>query len=157
MSAELHIVGAERLAEVAREIRRAGGPELRKEMLSGFKAAGERLKPIAREAARSRLPHGGGLAEYVARGRLTVKTRTGGAAAGVRLEMNRSKAGGKVNLKGMDEGVVRHPVFGNRNNWAEEAIAPGFWSEAFANNPQIVQETQKEMRKVVERIARRIG
>ena len=36
--------------------------------------------------------------------------------------------GRKIDLKQLDSGVVRHPLFGNRKHWYPQQVTPGWWS-----------------------------
>lgn len=78
---------------------------------------------IADRVAVERLPKRGGFAGYMAG----------------RLEVHRSKIDGGVRLtfdaKGTDaarinQGRLRHPVYGNDGNWVTQTVRPGFADEA---------------------------
>jgi len=83
------------------------------------------LKAAARYGARRRLPTRGGLAERVAESKFGVRVTSSGKRTGVRV-VGRSG----YDLQGLDEGLVRHPVFGNRKRWVSETVRPGWFSDA---------------------------
>lgn len=83
----------------------------------------EDASKIADQVAQERLPKRGGFAEYMAR----------------RLEVHRSKIAGGLRLtfdaKGTDaarinQGRLRHPVYGDDETWVTQTVRPGFADEA---------------------------
>lgn len=122
---EIRIEGAEKLQQVAKQLRAAGeqGKGLRRELLRGIRAAAAPLKPEIAESALRVLPRRGGLAALVAGSRFGVRTRTGGNAVGVRVV-----ATSRVGVARIDDGSVRHPVFGHRDRWVTEKVTPGWFT-----------------------------
>jgi hypothetical protein len=126
--AELHQLGA---------ALKAAPRELKRELPRAMKQV---ALPMAREVKTTgagRLPKRGGLAAYIASARITIKTRTTGRQAGVRIEGGKTKTGGKVDLPHIDAGALRHPVrqrsvekaAGRKPLWVSQSVEPGFWSE----------------------------
>jgi len=108
------------------------------------------------EHARAILPKRGGLNEWVASAPIKASIRTGARSAGVRLRMGRNSLKKRSDLDAIDKGMVRHPTYGRRggktrkpvknpgafgrhfaivqraNDWHDQAVAPGFFSDPAA-------------------------
>lgn len=71
-----------------------------------------------------------GLRESVARTvRVVNRTRGSGNQLTVKSEGSRMPADQKGLPVAMNEGKWRHPVFGNRKNWAEQTVTPGWFDK----------------------------
>lgn len=116
------------------------------------------VPPIERavdEHALAILPKRGGLNRWVADAPVKASIRTGARSAGVRLKMGRNSLKKRSDLNSIDKGEVRHPTYGRRggkvrkavtptgfgrhfaieerrNDWHDQAVAPGFFSEPAA-------------------------
>lgn len=119
---DVRIVGAQQLEQLARQLKEMGGAELRRGLFRGIERAMKPVKAAVRESALSSLPKKGGLNQRVARAKLSTKKRTAGRDVAIRLVAS----GG--DLRRIDEGKVRHPVFGHRKVWVTEAVEPGWFS-----------------------------
>src|SRR6266487_1865942 len=117
--------GADKLTRLGRALKAAGDKDLQRELRRAMQRGGRPLKDAARRGALERLPKRGGLAERVASSKFGVRTSTAGKGASVRV-IGRSG----YDLQGMDEGEIRHPVYGNRKRWVSEKIRPGWFSDA---------------------------
>lgn len=133
---DVRITGADKLTEVGKRLKAAGDKGLRKEFLAGMQRAGAPLKAEAQASARTHLPHRGGLAAEAAGSGFSVRTRTAGRSVGVRVVAK----GRKVRALGaLDRGRLRHPVYGNRNVWVTQHIAPGWFTGALTRHADVVQ------------------
>jgi hypothetical protein len=117
--------GAEKLTRLGVAIKAAGDKDLQRELRRAMQRGGKPLKEAARRGALERLPKRGGLAERVSTSKFGVRTTTSGKGAAVRIV---GQSG--YDLQGMDDGLIRHPVYGNRKNWVSETIAPGWFFDA---------------------------
>lgn len=117
--------GAGKLLRLSAAIKAAGDKDLERALRRAMQRGGKPLKAAARQGALERLPKRGGLAERVAGSKFGVRTSSAGKRAGVRV-IGRSG----YDLQGMDEGLIRHPVRGNRKRWVSQEIAPGWFSDA---------------------------
>ncbi len=118
--------GADKLRRVAVAIKTSGDKDLRRELLRGMQRGGKPLKDAARRGALERLPKRGGLAERVASSKFGVRTSTTGKGASVRV-IGRSG----YDLQGMDDGLIRHPVYGKwRKGVKGQPVKPGWFSDA---------------------------
>lgn len=137
--------GSERLAALAVQLKIAGDVTLRRELLRGLKSAANPLVEATADAAREKLPHGGGLNEQVAGQKVKVQVRTGARTAGVRLTTT------APDTAQTDSGIVRHPVYGNRKRWVTQKIpaATGWWSKTLADKgPEVTTELLAAMERV---------
>lgn len=137
------------------------GKWLRKELFAGMQRASKLVKAAARQSAMDTLPRGGGLNTYVAGARLTTKVSITGRQVGVRVLGSRqnvrsaaversrkahrkaARAAGQkvraskdpnptVDLRAIDRGRLRHPLFGARGQgqWFNQQVRPGWWTKA---------------------------
>ena len=122
MAADLRITGAEDLAALSRKLKAAGehGKGLRKELLKEIRLAAKDTVTAVKANADT-LPKHGGLARRFKRG-IGVRTTTG-RVVGVRIV---AKNG--YDVEGINRGIVRHPVFGNRDKWVSQQVPPGWFT-----------------------------
>ena len=66
------------------------------------------------------------LSSRVVNAKYKVKVKAG-RNPGVVLTATGSK-GRKIDLNQLDSGIVRHPLFGNREHWYSQPVPPGWWS-----------------------------
>ena len=100
--------GSAQLAALAARLKVAGEKGLKLELSRGLKAGASPLIRMAGEAARAKLPHGGGLNEQVAGQKVTVSVLMGARTASVRMTTT------APDTKQTDAGGVRHPVFARK-------------------------------------------
>ena len=105
----------------------------------------EALKPAVRRSAQTTLPARGGLARKIASSDLKVQRRTG------RVSLRATNAS---NIRRMNEGTVRHPVFARANQtrsqwrWVDQRIPKGWF-----DNPTLASEMR--LRRVIEQARQR--
>ena len=135
---ELQIEGADKLAVLAARMKEAGDPArgFRKELQKALRDAAKPLVNDVKRSIRANLPRKGGLAEHVIRTRIGVRTRLSMSTAGVRIAASSKD----YNLRTMDRGIVRHPLFGNRNHWYSQRIPIGWWSKPLESGAPEVRE-----------------
>lgn len=157
---DLQVRGADKLAKVAKVLREAGDKELKKELTRGLRAAAQPLVVDAKKEFVDRLPQHGGLAKLAGRSRFTVKVRTSGRMAGVKIAANgpKERGGGRLNIRALNRGTFRHPVYprGPRDQWTwvEQKIKPGAFDDTLARHkPRI----QGELIKAIDEVARKVG
>lgn len=135
-----------KLERVAAAVRASGNKELRRELEKGLRRAVRPMQKTFRAGALGYLPFRGGLAEWVAsdmrfRTSVSVGERT-------RLRIRASLPG--HDLPAINRGRLRHPVFGNRENWVLQLVRPHFWDDAGILG---AQEAEKEIVAAVDRTA----
>lgn len=142
----IKIEGTQQLEDLSAKLLAAGNVELRKQMLKNIRVSVAPVKPLIIAEARGTLPHSGGANEWVASSKIsigatvsprtaTVAVRASNTSSAIKAKKARAKAAGKKyggnamhNLKAIDGGVLRHPVFGNREVWADTKVKPGFFT-----------------------------
>lgn len=54
---------------------------------------------------------------------------------------------GKSDMKALNRGKLRHPLFGNRHHWYNQSIKPGMWDKSLAKvAPDAVEKVDDAMR-----------
>jgi hypothetical protein len=143
---ELSVTGATKLALVAERLREAGARGLQRQMRKALRDAAKPLIAAARASARETLPRRGGLAAEIARSKFKVTVSTGASSARVRIET-------ASHDPRIDTGRLRHPVYGNRDVWAAQAVRPGWMTRAMTEKAPVVA---REMLAALDRIAAQI-
>jgi hypothetical protein len=147
---ELRIEGAENLSRLAVRLKDAGRNDLRKELLASIRTATKPTIAEVRASALDTLPSRGGLAALIAASRMSTETRLSGKRVGVRLRARNAR-----NIRRMDKGRLRHPLFGNEKHWFTQSIPSGWFSEPIEKAaPEIRWEIGKGMARVTNKIAR---
>lgn len=150
MPADITFTGADRLESVARDLKQAGATQIRKDLLKGIQRATKPMQRAAKEAARQKLPQRGGLNVFVASSKFSTSTRTAGKNPGVAIKVKKSGH----DIRAIDRGRLRHPVFGNKNVWVDQQITPGVFTETFEDGAPSVR---KELLDVLEDVAKKIA
>lgn len=108
----------------------------RREVVKALRRAIRQPVPGIRAAviasARSTLPKGGGLNEWVAALRLSASVKVTGRIVGLKLRGGRSKiTGGRSDVNAIDRGRVRAPNWGRRweGQWHTQTVTPGFFTD----------------------------
>lgn len=106
-----------------------------------------------KKSARETLPKRGGLNRYVAANSVKTQVKTSGAGAGmgIRITVKRSKRGGsgQVNVYGINNGEVQHPVWGHRP-YLPQGVPAGFVDNAI--DEQTVPDLQTALRDAVDKL-----
>lgn len=153
MPADFQVQGAEDFLKLSKALKHAGRTELRKELNKGMRDGAKPLIPKARAEALSRLPSSGGLARQVAKEPMRVQTRTG-RDPGVRIVVGKRNGG----ARSANRGFIRHPVFGNRENWVTQEVRPGWFDDPIkAGAPAIRKDLEQAMQDVAAKVVRDAG
>jgi hypothetical protein len=149
MVADIRVAGGEDFKKLARDLRAAGdrGKGLRKELYKRIDAATRPLRDEVKRAEAEQLPHRGGLAKLATSRRISTSKRNTGRSAGIRLTQK--------NTPSWDRGRLRHPVFGNRNQWVSQDIKGGFWSDTL-DSSESQEIVRQEILAAVDEISRRL-
>jgi hypothetical protein len=160
MASSVQITGTGQLVDLSRRLRRAGGPRLRQNLSRRVRRAAE---PLHRDVQRSiqtvQLPGSGRktrggpspttrpLRANIA-GAVRISVRQG-ASPGARVWLDLARLPDDI-TRGVpariNEGRLRHPVFGNKKRWTNQWARPsGWWSRP-------VQAGIPRMRAEVERV-----
>lgn len=150
MPVGLEVEGADKLRVVSRALKDLGDKDLSRGVFRGLNRATIPLREDARRSAATVLPQRGGLAERVARSRMTTRRRAG-RNPGISIQ-----AKGMPQLRSMDRGMVRHPVYG-RAPWVTQRITPGWFTEPMqAGAPEVRRELLQVLDDAARELARRV-
>jgi hypothetical protein len=149
---EVEIRGADDVDRLMRRLKVHGdGVAIRKELMRGLNSVTKGVRADMRASIGPSLPSRGGLAALVMAKASITSQAAYGKNAGVRLRARHRS----YDMKRMNEGRLRHPVFGNREVWVEQTagINPGFLDEAFIKQrPEVTRAIQR----VMDDIARKV-
>lgn len=113
----LEVRGLEKLARVSALLKDAP-KEMQRELYRELNSITKPLRAAMRDEIPNALPRRGGLAARVQqRSSFTASARKGGAFVGVSIRA-RGRKGTDVRM--LESGRLRHPVFGNRRAWVEQ-------------------------------------
>ena len=142
----LEIRGGEQLARLAKDLKAAGEKDLAKELNAGLRGAMEPSKTRMQASARTNLPSRGGFNRKVAAARFNIRVST---SRGIRLV-----ASHRYQLKLIDQGGVRHPLFGDRGHWYLTRFAPGVFTNPFE---EMAPQLRDQLNSATQNMANKIG
>jgi hypothetical protein len=143
--------GADKLARVAAAVKASGDKDLQRELRRALSRTTKPLRKAAKDGALQILPHRGGLDEHVA-ATARIATRVTANSSGGRLRITGTS---RDNLRRMDEdGLVAHPVFGNRKKWVIERVRPGWFTNPLTLAAQ--GNVPKEIDAALDDVARKL-
>lgn len=153
MSDAVEVRGTEDISELVRRIsRHADKRALRRELTQGINRVTKGTRDDMKASIPSSLPSRGGLASLVHGRTSLVGQAIGGRYAGIRIRVNNKDH----NLRRMNSaGIVRHPVFGNRERWISqtEGVEKGFLDESFEKDkPEITRGVQRVMADIARKV-----
>lgn len=158
MAGSVRITGTGQLLELRRRLQAAGGPRLQQNFGRRVRRAAEPLRGDLQSAMRGlqitgagrRVPGGPSPTTRPLRATIAAAVRISvryGSNPGARVWIDRGSL--PADLRNMpnvlDDGRVRHPVFGNRRRWTTQWAPPGWWTRT-------VRQGEPRMRAEVERI-----
>ena len=149
---DVEIRGADDVDALARRIRtHADAKALRKELYAGLNRVTKGVREDMKASIGPSLPSRGGLAALVMAKVSLTTSAAAGSNAGVRIRARHRS----YDLKRLNEGRLRHPVFGNREVWVEQTagVDPGFLDEAFEKNkPEVTRGIQRVMSEIARKV-----
>jgi hypothetical protein len=153
--ADFEIAGGEQLAQLAKALKAVGDKELVRALYRAINRATKEARAAVRQAASDNLPRRGGLAKRVARSKIVTKRRLAGREASVSIVASSS-----YDIRGMNRGEVRHPLYGDREWWYDQPIpkAKGWWSDTLADQaPNVREQLETEQAELVKQIETSAG
>jgi hypothetical protein len=124
-----------------------GANEHRKYLLKGIREGVKTAIPDVRQSAEDLLP--GGFGTTVAASKFAARSRISGTYASVKITGASSSLIDEVNRRGR----LRHPVYGNRSTWVNQAIPAGWFDKPMeAQSPRIKREIEAVMVDVKNRL-----
>ena len=142
MTADFEIRGAQDLARLSKRLKDAGRNDLRKELLKGVRESGADTVLKISASALEHLPRRGGLAAEVAAEKASV--RSSYAASGARVSLRRKRG------RGLNQGRLRHPVWGNRDVWVQQPVNPDWFDDP-------IRDAAPEIRRKIERVVKTVA
>lgn len=125
MAGPVQITGGQQFANLSKVLRAAGG-DLRKEYLRDIRKATAPAKEGIPNSARATLPRRGGLNETVANDlKVTTRTSLSGPTAKVSIIATDPP---HHDIKNMNLGRIRKPLFGDRDHWYSQSVPPLFFT-----------------------------
>lgn len=169
MVGQIRVIGTGQLLELQARLRRAGHENIRQSMQRRIRRAAEPLRDDLQDSIRhlaitssgrkagkrggpspTTRPLRATIAESI---RISVRT-TGDPGAKVWIDRGRLPhdiTNGLV--KQLDDGRVRHPVFGNRKRWGQQDAPSGWWTKTVR---QHTPRMEREVARVLDDVRRRI-
>ncbi|MFE5258234.1 hypothetical protein [Streptomyces coelicoflavus] len=165
MPSSIQVLGTAQLIGLSRRLRAAGGPQLRQNMARRIRRAAEplqrdlqqriRTQPLVSEGRKAGKRGGPSPTTRPFRRMLAGGVRISvrqGSSPGARVWMDKSRLepkAGNVPWQ-IQDGRLRHPVFGNRKRWANQIARPaGWWSKTVAaGTPRMHAEVERVLRDV---------
>jgi len=165
MDLDLRIRGDARLRSVAAQIRATGDKGLGREMARGLRQATEPIKKGIAASAAATMPAAGGYEALLSKSlRWRVNVRSGAQIANVVLTTYADGTKEKRDLRRLEAGELRHPVWGRKrrlksgkaisNPWAITKIKSGFHKRG---TDYAADAAEKEMAAVLDDLAARLA
>lgn len=149
---DVEIRGGEDVAALVRRIKaHADAKAIRSELTKSLNRSTKPIRAAMKADIAPALPSRGGLAALVqAKASLTTSVRSR-LTAGVSIRA-RHRA---YDLRRLNAGMVRHPVFGDRETWVTQTagITPGFLDKAFESG---AADARREIQRAMDDIARKV-
>lgn len=143
----IELRGADQLQALSVRLKDLGDKELKREFSKAISAATKPLVQDLRQSARETLPKKGGLNERVARSQIRTVRRASSRTQGIRVVAKNPYALGRL-----DQGRVRHPVFG-RNVWVDQTVKSGWWTRPTeAIGPDVIRSVNAAMRNMARKL-----
>ncbi len=138
--------GAENFLRLSRELKSASAG-LRLDLSDALNQAARPLIAQTRNAALAQLPRRGGLNRRYGNNPQHVRVRTGAFTAGVQIVMP------KAGPRSIEQGNIRHPVFGRKGKWVPQQVSGTWWDETLEAGAPTVR---RQLDRVAETMRRRL-
>lgn len=152
MSIEFEVSGSARLHVLAAQIRAAGQKGLGQEMAKALNTAATPLQASVREESARTLPRGYApvFSESL---RFRTALRTAARTASLRLTTYADGKRQRRDIRAINQGLVRHPLFGRRTRWYVTRVQPGFFDRGTRD---AADQAEKKMLTVLDDFAERL-
>ena len=148
---DIQIRGAEEFGVLSRRLKAMGddGKGLRKELYAGLNRAAKPAREAVKASIQSELPHRGGLADLIAGDtKVTFNKRGLGPNPSIRIT---SKSPHEI--RKLNQGILRHPLFGNRKVWQSQKIPAGAFTDPIE---KLAPQMRQDMEQVIRRVAAKV-
>lgn len=152
--ADIDIGGKEQFVRVAKALNAQGsaGRGLKKELMTAIKAAAKPMENEVRDHVAQYLPDR--YAPIISKGLVVRPSQsTRGKSLGLKLVGYAPGQSRRRQIKVIDGGTLRHPVYGNREAWVDQKVKPGFWSTPLDNARE---KPAKEIRRAIQTVAAKL-
>lgn len=137
-----------RIARLYKDMNKVGRGGLRRELRTALARESKPARMRVRDNERKYLPSG--MVRTYAKVPVQSFSVSG---SGVTLRWRQRR--GNSNLKALDSGRLRHPLFGDRNHWYTQGIVPGLWTDSVKEEgPAVADKTATVLKRYVERTLR---
>lgn len=152
MATRVKVTGQAELRKLAARIRQAERVEVEAEVRKGQREAFAGLEPAVKSSALATLPSGYRKTMAAA---VSVSIRTSfGRGATVKAVVF-SSDGKNRDIRTINKGRLKHPLFGDRTRWHTTTVRPGFVDRAVAALPQrAYDESAEAIDTVLKRLSR---
>jgi hypothetical protein len=133
-SIQVEILGAEEAFDLAEEFDKAGSGKLRRELARALAAAHADTHEVLRASAIELLPKRNGLAAAIAGSHIDVDINSGGDPSVT------VTASHQYDLKGLDNGLNIHPLFGNKRHWYLQRVPRGWFTAPMKRKTHTTEE-----------------
>lgn len=149
MAVDLRVTGASELEVLGRRLKEAGAKELKNELVRTLKAETKPLRADIKKSGLDNLPQRGGLNRWASSTLPSATVRDSGSRVGVRIR----KAKKGHDIRSLNRGRLRHPVFGHRDRWVQQDITPGFFDKPIPEHEDALRERLLEaIRAIADRL-----
>lgn len=170
MVRNFRILGTGQLLELQRQLRAAGHENLRASMQRRVRRAAEPLRDDLQSTVRSLVINSQGRGSGKRGGHtpttrplrvaiaeaIRISVRTSSGSAGAQVWIDRSLLPPDIPMavvNRLNEGRLRHPVFGNRRRWAQQTTTPLWWDKTVrAHQARITSEVERVLDDVRRRL-----
>ena len=148
------VQGLEAFEQLGRDLKAAGAKELTKELRATGRRLGKVFKDGVSAKAAEVLPKEGDLNVWVSkRIKVTAQTRISSSTSTFRFVTKHKGATGLSDLRALNAGRVRHPLFGNRDRWYLQQVPAHFVDQAL---DEMGDTIRAEFLQAVDDVARRL-
>lgn len=152
MSLEVTISGAATLRQVAAQIRAEGRKDLGRAMGTALSRAADPVKAAIEAEAATSMPSGY-VGVFSASVRHRMSRRHGGQQAQVILATYADGKAERRDIRSLNAGILRHPLWGRKKRWYVTKIRGGFHERG---TDQAMDAAAREMAEVVQDFAARL-
>jgi hypothetical protein len=128
--ADFEVTGTQQFVKLAQALNAQGsaGRGLKKELMTAIKDAAKPMEKEVRDHVAQYLPDR--YAPIISKGLVVRPSQsTRGKSVGLKLVGYAPGQSRRRQIRVIDGGTLRHPVYGNREAWVDQKVKPGFWSE----------------------------
>lgn len=150
---ELRVEGAEKFGVLADALRSLGEKELEKELYSGLNRSVKPLTAAVKDGTPRYLPRR--YAFELSKSLKVKARRRSGRNPGITLQGSAKTPKGKDrDLRSLNRGRLRHPLYGNRGFWYNQPVPPNWWDDPLLSG---ADEVRKEIVGVMDDLASRLA